>query len=102
MMMMQQQMQALPMMMQGYMSSLSQMIAGQQAQQQQTPMPSVVRAPDVDWGEKQKEIAQKMKADYTLDQARRKGRSDTILTSPLLDSDDSSVFGSSILTGEKK
>ena len=62
-------------------------------------MPEVYRNPIIDWTEQQDQLAQKSKADYHLEQLRRKGRGDTILTSPLLDDEDVDVTGS-ILTGE--
>jgi len=55
------------------------------------PMPEVPLPPEVerervqDWGERTKELANKMRADFNIDQSRRRGRSSTILTSPLLD-----------------
>ena len=49
--------------------------------------PSIIRDPETDRTEKSKELAAKAKADYTADAAKKKGRSGTILTSPLLDDD---------------
>ena len=62
-------------------------------------IPEIARDPVIDWTEKQEQLAAKAKADYNIDQTRRKGRSDTILTSPLLDEDDATVTGS-VLAGE--
>lgn len=61
-------------------------------------MPAAYRNPEIDWTEAQGQLSQKAKADYHLDQMRRKGRQDTVLTSPLLDDEDVDVTGS-ILTG---
>lgn len=47
--------------------------------------PPIDRVPDIDWSEKQKRIASKMKADYHVSQLQRHGRAQTIHTSPLLD-----------------
>lgn len=86
-------------MMMGAMSSIaqSQMAMMELQQPQLPPMPSipeVARDPVIDWTEKQAQLAAKAKADYNVDEARRKGRSDTILTSPILDEDDATVTGS--------
>lgn len=61
-------------------------------------VPTVFRAPIIDWTEKQGQLNQKMKADYNVDQTRRKNRTDTILTSPLLDEEDATTTGS-VLSG---
>ena len=58
------------------------------------PMPDVYRSPEVDWSETQSQLASKASADYHADQLRRKGVSDTILTSPLLDEEEENVGGS--------
>lgn len=82
----------------------------QNAQQQQESMlmqmnaslpglPDAVRDPLIDFSEQQERINNKARADYNLDQARRKGRQDTILTSPLLDDEDANITGS-VLAGE--
>lgn len=61
------------------------------------PTPQVYKAPEIDWTEKNKQLAAKAKAEFGVDKARRKGRSDTILTSPLLD-DEETTTTSSLLT----
>ena len=61
-------------------------------------VPEVERDPEIDWTEKQEQLASRMRADYALE-ADRKGRMETILTSPLLDEEDASVSGS-VLAGE--
>ena len=68
----------------------------QQAQaQQDVPMlPEIITEPEVDWTEKTQELRNKMKAEYTLDKARRIGREDTVLTSPFLDDEEADVTGS--------
>lgn len=69
-----------------------------QMQQQQQPMlpmlPPVYSSPEVDWTEKIGELKHKAQANYTLDQARKVGRSATILTSPFLEDEDANVTGS--------
>jgi len=61
---------------------------------QMPSMPALFETPDIDWTEKQDQLAAKAKADWNVDAARRKTRGDTVLTSPLLDDDDASVTGS--------
>lgn len=56
-------------------------------------VPSIIREPETDWTEKAKELASKAKADYTAEAAAKKGRSATILTSPLLE-DEAPTTGS--------
>ena len=62
-------------------------------------IPQVNREPEIDWTEKNKTLAAKLKADYKSDQATKKGRRKTVHTSPLLDGEETTV-GGSILTGE--
>ena len=61
-------------------------------------IPQVNREPEVDWTEKNAQLAAKMKADYRSSQAKKKGRAQTTHTSPLLDEEEANVAGS-ILTG---
>lgn len=63
------------------------------------PIPSVYRDPVVDWGERQKQIAKKVSADYELDNKRKKTRSSTIHSSPLLDDQYDNARPSSLLSG---
>ena len=65
------------------------------------PMPSLYTGPDVDWTEKNEELANKAKADYMSDAANKKGRKGTVLSSPLLD-DDTPATSKSLSTGTKK
>jgi predicted metal-dependent peptidase len=71
-------------------------------QQPQAPMlapaPELNKEASIDWSDKHKELAAKMKADFNVDKARKKGRNDTVLTSPLLDEEDSSTT-KSLLAG---
>ena len=95
-------------MMMGAMGSIAQ--AQMAAQQQQADMmatmnmnmpslPEAVRDPIIDWTEQQEKLSNKARADYSLDQARRKGRQDTILTSPLLDDEEPNITGSVLAEG---
>jgi len=61
-------------------------------------VPEPERNPEVDWTEKQEQLAKKMQGDYALE-ADRKGRLETVLTSPLLDEEDAMV-DSSVLAGK--
>lgn len=63
------------------------------------PLPDLQATPEVDWSDKEKQLLNKVKADYSLDEMRRKGRQDTILTSPLLDEEDATTT-QSILVSE--
>ena len=71
----------------------------------QTPqlpsMPEVRKEPVIDWAERNNQLLAKTKADYGVEAAGKKGRSSTILTSPLLDEEDPSTT-QSLLTGTKK
>lgn len=67
---------------------MTQQMMSQQSAAQMRSIPEVKKAPEVDWKEKQDQLASKAKATYGLDQARRMGRMDTIHTSPLLDDED--------------
>jgi len=50
--------------------------------------PELRRTPEVDWTTRHEELGAKAKADYKNDQARKKGRSSTVHTSPLLDEEE--------------
>lgn len=76
-------------MMQMLMQAMGMMMTPQTPQMPQVP--EVIKQPDVDWTEKQKQLSQKMKATFGLDVARRKGRLDTIHTSPLLDTEEAAT-----------
>lgn len=75
--------------------------AQQLAQPPEPPMPPILppidSGPDVDWTEQNRELAAKARADYNVEEARRKGTLDTILTSPLLDDEEAQT--TSILAG---
>lgn len=62
-------------------------------------VPSIIREPEVDWSDKVLELASKAKADYGIEVADKKGRTGTILSSPLLDSETVET-SSSLLGGE--
>lgn len=71
------------------MQMLGMMMQGMAAPQ--APIPEIPEAPEVeedpviDWRDKQAELAKKVAVDYEDDQNRKRNRTDTILTSPLLD-----------------
>jgi hypothetical protein len=61
-------------------------------------MPDIVQPLEIDWTEKNSQLANKARADFHSSQASKKGRLDTVLTSPLADDDDVDVT-QSLLTG---
>ncbi len=74
----------------------SQMLAQQQAASltqfpEIPPAPEPIKSPVADWAKRREELAQKVKADYNLSKKRKKGRQDTIATSPLLDDQDATT-----------
>jgi len=71
----------------------------QNTQANMPQLPEISKAADVDWAEKQQQLQKKMQAAFNLDEARRKGRMDTILSSPLLDDEDAKTTDS-LLKGE--
>ena len=79
-----------------FMNQMMEMQAGLAAMQvpQLPPLPSIERDPIIDWAEKNEQLVAKARADYGIDKTRRKGRSDTILTSPILDDEDAETTGS--------
>jgi len=50
--------------------------------------PAVDTTPSIDWGEKMDSLRAKTTAEYSISQDKRKGRTDTIHTSPLLDTEE--------------
>lgn len=61
-------------------------------------MPEIITPTEIDWTEQNEQLAAKARADYKSDLASKKGRLDTVLTSPLLDDDETDV-SQSLLTG---
>lgn len=90
--------------MQASSAGLMQQLMQMQMQPPQLPpipevnVPEVQRDPEMNWAERHEQLASRMRADYALDTGRR-GRLETILTSPLLDDEDAHVT-SSVLAGE--
>lgn len=72
----------------------------QQSYDYTSSLPEIIgaEAAKTDWAAKAEELKAKMAAEYEADKAKKTGRTDTILTSPLLDQQDA-VTTSSILTG---
>ena len=97
-------MQANSNMLEAYMSNMSnsnalmlQQMKALQDQSLQNQVPVTEATTPVDWTEVQNKIASKSKADYALEQARKVGRSDTILTSPLLDDQEAETTSNSLI-----
>ena len=95
-------------MFQGMMGMMSGMMEGftgqltalsQQMQENMTPIPEPVKAPDIDWSEKMQQLQSKSKADFALDAARKKGISNSTYTSPLLDDEDADTTHVSLVAG---
>jgi cell envelope opacity-associated protein A len=63
-------------------------------------LPQINREPVIDWSERHDQLLAKTKADYDNELASKKGRSSTILTSPMLDEEDPDTT-QSLLTGSK-
>ena len=95
-------------MFQGMMGMMSGMMEGftgqltalsQQMQENMTPIPEPVKAPDIDWSEKMQQLQSKSKADFALDAARKKGISNSTYTSPLLDDEEADTMHVSLVAG---
>jgi hypothetical protein len=69
-------------------ASQNQLMMSQNRPPESLQMPTVQKTQDVDWTEKQAQLASKMKAEYSLAQNKRKTVTDTIHTSPLLDDEE--------------
>ena len=69
------------------MGMFQQMMAGmpQMAPPEIPDAPPVEADPVIDWTEQQAELAKQVRSDYEDETSRKRGRADTILTSPLLD-----------------
>jgi len=77
--------------MMGHMMSQQNNIFAQQmsdSQFQMPKVPEVQKTDSIDWKKENDRLKNMMSAEYNLDRARRKGRMDTIHTSPLLDEDE--------------
>ena len=64
-------------------------------------IPPVYTAPEIDWTEKTEQLAQAMKADASLDRARKVGRTATYITSPLLGEEEVETTSPSLLAGSE-
>lgn len=85
-------------MMGGMMEAMAASMAALQSQQPELPsMPQSESTPSIDWKEKMDQLQNKMRADYTTETERKKGRLDTIHTSPLLLEEDISTTDTSKL-----
>ena len=90
----------------GYLASMMQMngmmnqqMMRQQNQQLLNSVPKVQKAPEMDYSEEQNKLANKAKATYGLDQAKKVGRMATLNSSPLLD-EDTPTTTKSVLAGK--
>lgn len=63
--------------------------------------PTVETTPTINWGEKMDELKAKTKADWNADQDKRKGRMDTIHTSPLLEEEEDATAPTILGSTEK-
>ena len=84
-------------MMEGFTGQLTAL--SQQMQENMTPIPEPVKAPDIDWSEKMQQLQSKSKADFALDVARKKGISNSTYTSPLLDDEEADTTHVSLVAG---
>ena len=75
------------------------LMLSQQMQENMTPIPEPVKAPDIDWSEKMQQLQSKSKADFALDAARKKGISNSTYTSPLLDDEEADTTHVSLVAG---
>lgn len=77
------------------MQQMMAMMGGMMGNMPQAPQlpqtPQIQREPVTNWADKNKQLLAKSKADYNVDKARRKGRTSTILTSPLADDTDTTT-----------
>ncbi len=70
------------------MSSMNAMNAQMPQQPQMTSMPETSKTKEIDWTDQNAKLAAKAKADYNVDKAKRKGRSETVPSSPLLEEEE--------------
>jgi outer membrane biogenesis lipoprotein LolB len=84
-------------------SSFKQQLQSLQASNDQylSSLPTILGtdAADMDWEKQAAELKKKMESQYEADEAKKKSRTATILTSPLLDYQDP-ITANSILTGK--
>jgi len=73
---------------------MSQMSDIQTAQSESLGLPNIYSPPEINWAEKQDELALIAQGEMSAEGERRKGRMDTILTSPLLDEESAVTTGS--------
>ena len=95
---MMQMMQAMMGSMMGSMESMNQMYMSNMQPPELPPFPSIPSMPDIDWADQNQKLNEKARADYKNERARKFGRLDTILTSPLLE-DEEPELTKSLLTG---
>ena len=55
------------------------------------PLPTVYREPEIDWEKRQDKLASKASADFNTSKRKKKGRTSTIATSPLIEDEKTST-----------
>jgi hypothetical protein len=76
---------------------LTQQLMAQQQQTIASKMPDVTEAPKVDWASESEKLAAKVKTSSALEQAKKVGRTQTIISSPLLDDESAQTTFSSLI-----
>lgn len=77
------------MQMMGQMTKMSMDRMNEAMEQMATPsLPDMIEYKEIDWAKRQEQLYNKAKGELALEKARRFGREDTILTSPLLDDEE--------------
>jgi len=88
----------------GPMLAMMQQMIGVMGQQQPLPpqlppLPEIQKVIPIDFGERIEGLRERMSASFNAAQSKQKGRSDTVLTSSLLDEEDDVTTNSSLLSG---
>ena len=83
-------------MMQSYSSQMQQMQQMMSSQINQ-PLPTIRETTDIDWKAKQDELANKVRADYGLDQRKLLNSATSVYTSPLLDEEEAETTNISLV-----
>lgn len=73
------------------MSSMNAMNAQMPQQPEMATMPETTTSEEIDWTDQNAKLAAKAKADYNVDKAKRKGRAETVHSSPLLEEEDTAT-----------
>lgn len=84
-------------MMEGYSQQMAAMQDSMMKGLKETGTPEVLTPPSVNWADKQKELAAQVKADYNLQNTRKKNTATSIYTSPLLDNEEAQTTNASLV-----